>query len=202
MVQSFSMLEIITVPNPILRKKSTPIEDIDKKLLSFFENLGETLIHKSNPPGVGISAVQVGKPIRAFYTLLPKDYKDGDDFKNPILQLYINPSLSKVSEEMTIGKNKRSPIVEGCLSIPLIYGAVPRHEWVEITYQQLNRETLKLTEKTEQLFGFTARVIQHEYDHLEGTLFTDHNQKEALPLFFEQEDELVKIKNPQEILTW
>jgi peptide deformylase len=78
--------------------------------------------------------------------------------------------------------------LEGCLSIPGIYGPVPRWSWIELEYQLV--QDGELVTKTERFTDFTARIIQHEYDHLQGVLFTDHILEYGLPAYVQQGDEL------------
>lgn len=222
-------LSILTVPNPILRQKSrqvlrsaatsdrrsralitlsvVEVQSRDKKVLEFIKNLEETLLKKKNPPGVGLSAPQVGKSWRIFSTLLPKD--------KPVLQTYINPTIVSASKKLTLGNEKlkaisyklkadREPILEGCLSIPGIYGPVYRHEWVKLEYQLLNAKSSKqnalsvkpyaLSKKVSTFSGFPARVLQHELDHLDGILFTDRALQQKLPLYEDRRGKLTEIQ--------
>ena len=208
------MKKIISVPNPVLRQVSKTISKLDKKTVNFIEDLGQTLFKKTDPPGLGISAVQVGKPIRVFFTLLPKtDYTKKGAWRkdNLLLDYFINPVITNKSKEITLGDDKDKPILEGCLSIPHIWAPVWRHQTIEVSYQTIKDN--KLIETTKEFSGFPARVIQHEYDHLEGILFTDyyqnespsssfHNLGEVNQIYFDQDDKFIPIKHPEEILTW
>jgi len=209
------MLKIITVPNAVLRQPSKPINNIDRKTIKFISKLGDTLIKKTNPPGVGISAVQVGKPIRVFFTLMPSpEYKGQDAWQkqNLVLNMFINPKISKTSRKVSLGDKADKPLMEGCLSIPHIWGPVWRHDWIEISYQQLDKHN-QLVDKTETFNNFYARVIQHEYDHLEGILFTDyvkgsspissfHPLGQINELYFDEDKEFIPIKDPSKLVTW
>lgn len=180
-------MKIITVPNPTLTKKSTPITKIDKKLVKFIQNLEKTLKNKKNPEGVGLSAPQVNRNLNLFCT-----YVDMGGVRK--IRTYLNPRITKSSSQLTLGRNPNKPFLEGCLSIPNIYGPVWRHQWVKLEYQRLNQETLTLEDFSERFESFPARVIQHEYDHLEGVLFTQRAVESKLPLY--QEDptgQLVEI---------
>lgn len=198
------MLNILNVPDKTLRQKSSPIKKIDSKTIDFIDQLSNTLINKTNPPGVGLSAVQVGHPISVFVTYLPKDRSlpaNKWDKSNLQLTIYINPQIVKTSRKTTLGGSKNRPSIEGCLSIPHLWGPVYRHDWVELRYQTLDPDN-KLIDTSERFKSFSARVIQHEYDHLQGILFTDHNQRDNLPLYMEENKELVLIENPQPLLKW
>jgi len=161
-------MKIITTPNPLLHQKSKPITQIDKKTLKFIKSLETTLLKTSNPPGVGLSAIQVGKKLRVFSTHLP----------DQPLQTYINPQIISKSKQITLGGPKDKPFLEGCLSIPNIYGPVKRHQWIKLNWLDTNNQS-----HTQQFSDFEARVIQHEQDHLDGILFTDHSLKNNLPLY-------------------
>jgi len=160
-------LKIITAPNPILRQKSRPVEKIDQKV----KNLAQAMIQLVSPngqaapdgktdpgqrrTGEGLSAIQVGKPIRLFILYL----KDRKKF-----QVFINPKIIRKSQKFL----EDVTWLEGCLSVPGIYATVLRHQWIKLRYQTLEGQT-----KTEKFSHFLATVIQHECDHLQGVLFVD-----------------------------
>lgn len=205
------MAKIITTPNPILREVSKPIRKLDKKTLKIIRDVQETLTGGENPKGVGLSAVQIGKPIRAFATYLPPSGNPDDEKQKPILKTFINPEIIETSKEKTLGEiitrkklsdgkpypkienENAKPVLEGCLSIPGIWGPVHRHTWIKLKYFTLDAKRLTLTERSERYTDFPARVIQHELDHLNGILFTDHSLSDHLPLYESRNEELVKI---------
>ncbi|MBN2306689.1 peptide deformylase [Candidatus Peregrinibacteria bacterium] len=135
--------------NPILRKKSTPVEKITKKTLKLVKDMHETMIEAN---GVGIAAPQVGVNERIF--LMTLDNKK-------VLPM-INPEILEVSEKTEWGE-------EGCLSLPNQWGSVERSRAVMVRFKDLKGQTL-----TMKFEGFEAREIQHELDHLNGILFTDY----------------------------
>lgn len=188
---------ILTVPNPVLRAKSTLV-DLKKDMglvKKHIADLEETLKKKINPRGVGLSSPQIGKNLRVFSTLLPEssntpenDRPEEEEKDDALLLTYINPEIIETSEETTLGPDPDEPILEGCLSIPGLYGPVPRYTWVKLRY------TTPTLETQENVYhGFFARVIQHEFDHLEGILFTDYVLKHKLPLFEMQGSRMVEI---------
>lgn len=180
--------KLTLVPNEILRNQSTNVV-LDRKLQNFVKDLGDTLIAHDNPKGVGLSAPQIGKNWNIFVTLLPENLDDEATAHD--LRTFINPTIIGVSNEMTLGEDKDDPILEGCLSIPTIYGAVPRHQWIELEYDIVTPEGfVKQQEKFEDFF---ARVIQHEYDHLRGVLFTDYSLKYDLPVYELRRKKMVEI---------
>ena len=170
-------MKIISVPNTTLRQKAKTVEKVDKKLLLFLDELQRTLAAKDDPKGVGLAAPQVNMLWRIFTTQLPI----GNNEDETELRTYINPKIIDKSDELTLGLNKRKPVLEGCLSIPGIYGPVPRHSWIQLEYQVLNGDQLET--RTEHFKDFAARVAQHELDHLEGILFIDYFLEYDLPLY-------------------
>jgi len=99
------------------------------------------------------------------------------------MKTFINPRIIKKSKQITFGPDKEDPILEGCLSIPELYGAVPRNLWIEAEYQFIDNG--KLLEAKTKLENFEARVFQHEADHLNGILFTDYSLEYDLPVYRE-----------------
>lgn len=169
---------ILTVPNKTLRKKSTPLE-LDKKTSELATHLSETLFAKTNPQGVGLSAPQIGKNRRIFVTWVSQDPEE--DARPEDLVIFINPAITDSSKQATYGPDPERPILEGCLSIPRLYGPVPRVTWVMVRFTTL--ENGQFIEKEKKFTDFEARVILHEYDHLEGILFTDYSLKNDLPVY-------------------
>lgn len=169
-------MKIITVPHPTLRSTASPVTLVDKKLIELIHDLEETLLETNNPKGVGLAAPQVDKLKRIFALNIAEDNRE--------LRSVINPVIVKHSTEVTFGPEKDEPILEGCLSIPGIYGPVPRWQWVELEYAVL--EGTDLVPKQERFEDYGARVVQHELDHLDGVLFTDYSIKYDLPLYKEK----------------
>jgi peptide deformylase len=141
------MLDIVTFGNEILASKSEPVKDIDDSVRRIASDMLETLAGK----GVGLAAPQVGLPMRIFVTDV-----DGDKPR-----VFINPEIVLTSQELV-------SIEEGCLSLPRLYLDVVRPELIKI--QAWNEKGRPFTM---EVGGFLARVIQHEYDHLDGVLFID-----------------------------
>jgi len=151
------ILPIIAYGDPILKREA---EEIDKDypfLAEFIENMWETMY---NAEGVGLAAPQVGKSIRIFMVDCTPFEEDEPQLKG-FKKLFINPIIIEET-------GKEWSFNEGCLSIPAIREDVSRQPKVTIEYYD---ENLELTEETYD--GLAARVIQHEYDHIEGILFTD-----------------------------
>lgn len=144
---------------PVLRKVALPIEKDYKDLQQFIADMFETM-YKSED-GIGLAAPQVGVSIRLFVidlTVLADDDPSFKDFKKTFINAQITERFGNdVSKE------------EGCLSIPGINETVSRKNSIRIKYVDEN-----FVEHEEEYSGFAARVIQHEYDHLEGHMFIDH----------------------------
>ncbi|HKY74414.1 MAG TPA: peptide deformylase [Patescibacteria group bacterium] len=188
---------IITVPNPVLRAKSRPVDTKHEleQVTRVIRDLEDALEKKRNPRGVGLSLPQIGKSLRVFSTLLPASANtengnrpDDEEKEKSILQTYINPEIIATAKDTTFGPEPKDPIFEGCLSIPLLYGPVPRFSWVTLRYMKPD-----MTEEQNTFYGFFARVIQHEFDHLEGVLFTDYIRQLDLPLFEFRKTRMVEI---------
>ena len=178
-------MRIVTVPNHSLRTKAKKVSVVDEKLVKFITDLEKTLTRENNPKGVGLAAPQVDKPWRIISTLLSNvDVASRDDNRLPVLRTLINPVIVKRSpQKLTLGPDSGNPTLEGCLSIPKLYGPVPRLPWIEIEYQQLLDD--QLVEAKTRFDNFAARVLQHELDHLEGILFTDYAREFNLPVYLE-----------------
>jgi peptide deformylase len=141
-------MEIITLGNDVLRQKALPIQDIDAQVKALAQEMIETM-HRGR--GIGLAGPQVGLLQRIFVVQI-----DGDSPR-----VFINPTIIGTSPEI-------SQYEEGCLSIPGLYADVTRPE--KVTVQAWNERGRPFTLDAE---GLLARVIQHEYDHLEGVLFID-----------------------------
>lgn len=152
------ILPIYAIGQPVLKKMGQPIDKDYPDLKELIENMWETMY---NAEGVGLAAPQIGLAIRMFM-IDTEQLDDGDGTgKNGMKQVFIN--AQKVEEG-----GKLWDYEEGCLSIPDIRGDVKRPAQIKLRYQDENFE------EHEQVFtGMIARVIQHEYDHIDGILFTE-----------------------------
>lgn len=170
-------MKIVTIPHESLRREAELVTDVDKKLLNFVRDLQKTLKNKKNPQGVGLAAPQVDKNWAIFTTLL--DTVDGALEQ----RIFINPKIVDASDELITGPTSEEAQLEGCLSMPGLYGPVLRHEWTTFTFQTI--EGTQLVEHTETFHDFASRVMQHELDHLHGILFTDRALEDGLPVYKE-----------------
>lgn len=161
---------IVTLPDPILRRKARKVTKFDADLQKLIDDMVETM---REAPGVGLAAPQVGLSERVIVVEYNIDEEDEDSPKK--LYALVNPEIVKVSEEKIEG-------VEGCLSIPALIGEVDRHTEVVVKAQNRRGQPIKI--KAE---GWLARIFQHEIDHLEGVLFTDRASKVWKPSPEEEE---------------
>lgn len=196
------MYGLITTPNPILADTAAPVKKFDSKLHEIIRNMEETLLATDDPKGVGLAAPQVGIPLRIFQ-MRPQE--------NGPVTTYINPVVEQISQELNddirqserlakakatgkIPAPKGKKMLEGCLSIPNIWGYVSRSKEVKLSWQD---ETGK--KRTKVFKGFSAVIVQHELDHLNGVLFTKHVIEQGEKLYKshkneEGEDEFEEIK--------
>jgi len=153
-------LPIYAYGHPILRKETEEIDENYPDLAKLLDDMFETMYYSK---GMGLAAPQIGRNIRIF--LVDTEQLDTDDrdenSSEYIKEVFINPIIIEES-------GKRWEYEEGCLSIPDVRGKVARQPQVRIEYYDQNFEL-----KDKVFDGITARVIQHEYDHLEGVLFID-----------------------------
>ena len=153
-----SSLKLVTVPNPVLRIKSKPIARVDKEFQSIVQEMFRLMYDLK---GVGLAANQVGIPIRVFICNPSGKPNEGSEM------VFINPVISK--------QKGNEEADEGCLSLPGVTATVKRSKslWLN-AYDHTGNEIN--TEYT----GFIARIIQHEFDHLDGVLFVDRISDESL----------------------
>ena len=167
---AMSVLPIVKLPDPILRLKSKPVERVDDELRGFLDSMLETMYEA---PGIGLAAIQVGEPLRLVTIDCAKrsdDEEDGDGEpqrgeteeaeRNPIF--LINPEIVAFGDTA-------STYEEGCLSIPEYFADVERPATCAVKY--LDREG---KEQMLEADGLLSVCVQHEIDHLNGTLFIDH----------------------------
>jgi len=160
--------EIAELGNPVLRQKAKNVEDISETEIQ--ELIDDLIITASEANGVGIAAPQISESLRIFIIagVSSTRYPDVPELETKVI---INPEIISTSDEMEKGW-------EGCLSIPGIRALVPRHKSVRTVYRDRNNNLVE-----ESFSNFTARVFQHEYDHINGVVFLD------------------RVESPREIIT-
>lgn len=154
-----ALRKIVTLPEPILRRKARKVTDFGTELQTLIDDMVETM---REAPGVGLAAPQIDVPLRV---IVVEYGSDEDDEVPPKLYTLINPEIIRFAKESEIG-------TEGCLSIPGIVGDVDRS--LSITVKGQNRQGKPMRIKAH---GWLARIFQHEVDHLDGVLFTDRAEK-------------------------
>ena len=147
------ILDITKLGEEVLRQKAEPVAEINDEIRKLAEDMLETMIEAD---GVGLAGPQVGKKLRIFVAMADDDVK----------RVFINPQIIKTSEELC-------DYEEGCLSIPQVYESIRRP--ARVTVQAVNENGKPFTLEAE---GLLARVIQHEYDHLDGILYIDRGDKD------------------------
>ena len=154
-----SRLEIVPHPHPALRWKSKEVSRIDDELRAMVAEMFELMY---SARGMGLAANQVALPYRLF-VINPS----GDKAEKDQELVFINPQITR--------KNGSETDEEGCLSLPEIYGPVTRATKIVVDAFDLNGQQFEL-----ELEDLHARVVQHEYDHVEGVMFTDRVASEEL----------------------
>lgn len=157
--------KIVTIPDKRLRQKSQDIKSFDQSLKKLIADLSDTLISQTDPPGLGLSAPQIGILKRAFVA------KSRNKVKS-----FINPKILKFTK-------KEVALIEGCFSVPDLYGHVIRPAEIDLESQNIQGKLLKGHYK-----GLLSRIIQHEIDHLNGILFIDHIHDQNGKLFRVEKD--------------
>lgn len=173
------ILKLAYYGDPILRKRSQPVDEINDEIRTLVHNMIETMVEKN---GIGLAAPQVHVDKRLFLTAVPIEQEDGEWIPGT-LRVFINPTIISVSKELDTQQ-------EGCLSIPKIYGDVERPTTIVVEATNLEGELFRLS-----LTGLEARCVLHENDHINGVLFPDRmNQADRKEI----QKQLKKFKVPLE----
>jgi peptide deformylase len=151
------LLPIAYYGNPVLRKKTTPVDKIDASIQKLVADMIETM-QAAN--GIGLAAPQVSQSVSVFITCIPIEEED-DTWREGEILVYINPKILQYSQEL-------QTFSEGCLSIPKLHMDVTRPETIEIEAMDLEGQIFQ-----KMLSGFPATNFMHENDHLNGVLIID-----------------------------
>lgn len=149
-----SLLPVTLYGDKILRKKTEQVSDVDMEIVKLITDMFDTM---RNASGVGLAANQVGADKQIFII----DISEIEGYEDVKPMVFINPRFEEMSEEKVL-------MEEGCLSIPDVRADVWRPKKVTIIYQDTDMKEQRL-----EADEFLSRVIQHEFDHLQGVLFTD-----------------------------
>src|SRR6185312_1457271 len=167
--------DIISLPNPHLRKKSRRVGLITDEIRQVIQDMQEATIDwdksRAHEVGVALAAIQIDRLYRI--VIVRTDYNDKE---NHDFTIFINPEITKLEGEI-------KEDFEGCLSVPNVYAKVPRHTKVRVKALGLNGKSFRVTAE-----GFLARIFQHEIDHCNGTVFIDHIKGDP-DAFFRLNDE-------------
>lgn len=162
--------DIITLPNKHLRERSKKIGIVDDTVLTLIKGMQEATLDwedsREHEVGVALAAVQVDCPYRIVVIRNNFDNKSDRSFS-----VFINPTITKY-------EGRLEEDYEGCLSVPDIYGKVPRYTKVRVRAMDENGRYFRVTAT-----GFLARVFQHEIDHNNGIMFVDHIKDSAESFF-------------------
>ncbi len=164
------MLKIVTAPNPILSQKANKVKKVDRNILNLIAEMKQTLLSAKDPKGIGLAAPQAGFPL-CIFQVKPTEKSPIATFINPVIENEEDvkeiPSFSN-SQKIEAKKPKvsKGKLLEGCLSIPNIWGNVSRAKKITVSWQDEKKKNHKQT-----FNGFSAIIIQHEIDHLDGILF-------------------------------
>lgn len=184
---------IIHIPNTVLSSVAKEVHVFDKKLKNILSDMKEALIATKNPKGVGLAAPQIGLPLRIFITR-PNE--------KTAIRIFINPTIISVekndnppSSPPAGGSGEaslpaRDSKMEGCLSVPNLWGKVKRDTSLTLSFQDEKGIAHK-----EVFSGFLATIIQHETDHVNGILFVQRVLEQKGKLF-----EVVLDENGKEVM--
>jgi peptide deformylase len=168
-------LNIVKIPNKILREKSKQVENINEDIKALINNMFDTIYENE---GIGLSAVQVGKLLRIVVVDI------GEKEKNPMI--FINPKIISTSTEKQLAE-------EGCLSIPGQKANIMRNIGVEIEYYDID-----MNKKAIKANGLLAHCLQHEIEHMDGILYIDHLSKLKRDNIIKKVTKKIKFNNNSE----
>lgn len=175
-------MKILTTPDPLLRRSALPVQKLDKKLKEQIAEMIATLKSAKDPEGVGLAATQVGLERRFFIIVF-----------RGVPEVFINPELKNYSKASLFDVHRRPKDrwLEGCLSVPKLWGVVNRPYSVEVDY--LSPIGDKLEKRHRRFEDMEASYVQHENDHLNGILFTDRILEQGGEILTETPDGLTPI---------
>jgi len=167
-------MEILLVPNPILRQKAKKLKSISREDIKIANHMMEAML---KAPGVGLAANQVGI-LKQIVTI---NFEDKENNKK-INYILFNPSIIQYSKDTSL-------MEEGCLSLPDQYADVERPKEIILEYMDEKEKVIK-----KQIDGYEARILQHEIDHLSGKLFVDYLSSLKRNMLIKKVKKIQKIK--------
>lgn len=179
--------DIIALPNPHLRQKSQRVGLITPEIKQIVEDMKEATLDwdasRDHEVGVALAAVQIDKLYRIVIVR-----EDSKDKSNQNFTVFINPEITKHEGEIVAD-------FEGCLSVPNIYGKVPRHTKVRVKALDLDGREFRISAE-----DFLARVFQHEIDHTKGAVFIDHIKDDPEAFYrLDEKGKLLKLDYEKDI---
>lgn len=169
------MLDIVKAPNPVLSQKAKPVKKVDRAISNLIEEMKISLDSATDPVGVGLAAPQIGKSLDIFITK--------PSVKSRVFA-FINPKITEKVPNKKNADKEHLRKLEGCLSLPNIWGEVQRFPEISVEYLD---ETGKLHKR--KFTGFMSIIIQHEIDHLNGILFPKRVLEQGGTLYKSEKDE-------------
>ena len=167
--------DIIALPNPHLRQKSQRVGVVTDEIRAIVEEMQAATIDwdqsRDHEVGVALAGVQIDRLYKI--VVVRNNYDDKDDHT---FTVFINPEITKT-------EGKIIEDYEGCLSVPNVYGKVPRHEKIKLKALDVNGKQFRVTAE-----GFLARIFQHEIDHTNGMVFIDHIKDDSQAFYQLDED--------------
>ena len=170
-----SLKDIIKLPNAHLRQASRKVGIVTDEIKQLAQAMKDATLdwedHRKHELGVALAAVQIDKPLKVVVIRNDFDNKEDRGFS-----VFINPEVTKFEGDL-------EEDFEGCLSVPNVYGRVPRHSKIRLRALDLDGKEIRITAE-----GFLARVFQHEIDHTKGVVFIDHIKDKPEAFFKLMED--------------
>lgn len=165
------MKPIVHIPNKVLYEKAKDIKVFDRKLKTIIKDMKEALVATTNPKGVGLAAPQIGVSLRIFITR---------PTEKAAMRVFINPKIirSNPTSQSESDRSAEHGKMEGCLSVPKLWGKVARNSSLTLSYQDEEGVSHE-----ESFTGFMATIIQHETDHINGILFVQRVLEQKGKLF-------------------
>lgn len=158
-----SVLKIVCVPNPVLNKVSSNLEEITDETINLINNMKDTL---KNSNGIGLAAPQVGINKR----LIIIDFRNAEDIdENHIVRESEKKLIIMINPKITALSDTKLPMKEGCLSVPNIFTNITRPTELQVEYYDENNKLINMSAD-----NLMAKCIQHEIDHLDGLTLLDH----------------------------
>ncbi|OGK16746.1 hypothetical protein A3H80_01385 [Candidatus Roizmanbacteria bacterium RIFCSPLOWO2_02_FULL_37_19] len=189
-------MKIVHVPHSVLNTQAKPVHIIDKKIKKIAYDMIDLLENQKNPEGVGLAANQIGLPYALFIVKPTKKDHAIICFNPEIIKIENGKPTLSPSNQPTEGhkvegekRKKKRQKLEGCLSIPYMWGRVDRAPKVMLRFTDIDGKTHK-----QWFVGFQAIIVQHEMDHLNGILFTQRVLEQGNQMYKEVDGELKRFE--------